>query len=93
MCPLLLMSMSNPGLIQVGLVDGVEAAAWDGEAGYYRGAATAAPPVNPGSSPQGGQDELLNLLDVIHRKTVRLRRDLDSRVSRHGAHTCKIVSY
>ncbi len=36
----------------------------------------------PGTSPvhHHQQDELLTLLDVIHRKTVRLRRDLDSRV-------------
>ena len=31
-----------------------------------------------------GEDELLHLLDVIHRKTVRLRREFESKVSARG---------
>ena len=40
---------------------------------------TAMPATLP--SPTSGEDELLHLLDVIHRKTVRLRREFESKVN------------
>ncbi len=45
--------------------------AWDGTSPYI--------PSSPPGAAVNPQDELLALLDVIHRKTVRLRKDMDSR--------------
>ena len=45
--------------------------------------ATAAMPSSASASAaaSSGEDELLHLLDVIHRKTVRLRREFESKVN------------
>ena len=60
---------------------------WDtwenGVPGVTAAAAASAGPAATGSA-GGGEDELLQLLDVIHRKTVRLRREFESKVSALG---------
>ena len=62
---------------------------WDtwesGVPGVTAASATAAASAMPSSAASaaatGGEDELLHLLDVIHRKTVRLRREFESKVN------------
>ena len=55
-------------------VPGVTAASASAAAAIPSSAASAA-------AATGGEDELLHLLDVIHRKTVRLRREFESKVN------------
>ena len=43
--------------------------------------AAAAMPSSASVAATSGEDELLHLLDVIHRKTVRLRREFESKVN------------
>ena len=44
-------------------------------------AAAAMPSSAASAAATSGEDELLHLLDVIHRKTVRLRREFESKVN------------
>ena len=58
---------------------------WESGVPGVTAAATAAASAMPSSAASvaatGGEDELLHLLDVIHRKTVRLRREFESKVN------------
>ena len=58
---------------------------WESGVPGVTAAATAAASAMPSSAAPvaatGGEDELLHLLDVIHRKTVRLRREFESKVN------------
>ena len=60
---------------------------WDtwesGVPGITAATAAAAMPSSASAAATSGEDELLHLLDVIHRKTVRLRREFESKVNIH----------
>ena len=56
---------------------------WENGVPGVTAASASAGPAATGSA-GGGEDELLQLLDVIHRKTVRLRREFESKVSALG---------
>ena len=78
---MVLLGQSNPPALDV---------RWDtwesGVPGITAAAAPSSAAAAIASVATSGEDELLHLLDVIHRKTVRLRREFESKVSAAGRH-------